>query len=369
MKIVHILGSGLVGGIETHVFTLSLTQKEAGHDVSVIISQQRGPVNDLMEQHGLKVYYIDGKSGHDILAAFRLRKLLKKLKPDIIHTHGISLLSWISRGGLKSKRLNTIHVIGKTKKSRISRKLSSWINRRLIRFVNALIAVSEDVKNIYLESNCFADCSWQVIYNGIDQAVFFPVDSLDLPAVESDQAIELLMVCRMESNKHPDDAIRAVKLLREEYDLNVKLTFCGDGTFLPHCKQLAEELDVSDHITFAGRRNDVNEFMRKSHGMLFLSEYETFGLAALEALTSGCPVFCYKVSGGLHEWLKPQGCGGIISEQRSPESLAAAAASVLKDKNCWQKLRHEAIACADLFSSSQMSNKTLAYYETLLSQN
>lgn len=366
MKIVHLLSSGLMGGIETHVLTLSLAQKKAGHDVSIVVAQQRGPVSDLMEQEGLRVYYADGKNGHDIAAAFRVRKSLKRIKAEVVHSHGLNLLSWISLGGIKAARISTVHVVGKVKRAIFTRKMLSWINRHAVRFLDGFIAVSSDVKDQFVSAGCFSDCKWQIIFNGIDRSKFYPADNVSLPAKNEDALIELLMVCRMAADKHPDDAIKILAILRNEYGLNVRLTLCGDGTMLPRCRELVNELDVSEFVNIAGRRNDVNELMRKSHGMIFLSDYETFGLSALEGLMSGCPVFCYRVAGGLHEWLKAEGCGGALSDKRTPESLAAKTAAILIDPGLWVEMRRNAIACSAEFTCEAMAEKTGDYYNEVI---
>ncbi len=365
MKITHISGSGKVGGIETHVMALSMAQRKLGHDVSIIIAQSAGPVSEMLAAEGFDVRYANGTSGHDVMSMLRIRRIIRQINPDIVHLHGFSILSFISLAGIPFVRVCTIHVLGRIRKSGLVRRFLSFVNNRIVRLYDGFIAVSADVRDRFLSDGCFTRTPWCVIFNGIDESKFFPDDSLVLPTSADGQPIELLVVCRMEADKHPDDAIRVTDILRKKYGMNVRLTLCGDGGILPACKKLTDELGISDFVTIAGRRNDVNEFMRKSHGLLFLSDYETFGLTPIEAVASGCPVFCYRVSGGLHEWLKAEGCGGVISAKRTPESLAEVIATTLSNHELWQKLRNDAIACSSSFSSLEMAKKTLNYYRSL----
>ena len=368
MKIVHKLKTGVVGGTETHALTLSLAQREAGHDVAVLVFAQRGAISDLMEAKGLPVYYADSKSECDFRGALRARKILKQLEPDVIHSHGMEWVSFLTTGHLHTARVNTAHCYpAVAAKSGLFRKGLSLLNRWCLRFTDGYIAVTEDVRIKYAERKLFHYCPWKVIHNGIDLKKFVPDEGFSLPAKESGQPIELLMVGRMESEKHPHDAIRTLALLRDRHGLDARLTFCGDGSVVPRCEELAKELGVAESVTFAGRCANVEEYMRRSHGLFLLSDVETFAQAALEAIATGCPVFAYRIPGGFQEWFKDEGSGGVISDQRTPESLAKTIMPVLSDPKRWTQMRIDAIRTAQDFSATVMAEKTIAFYQELLS--
>lgn len=357
-----------MGGTETHAMTLGLAQAKAGHKVVMVVLGKRGPISDLMETQGLPVYYADAKSEQDIPAILRARKLLKQLEPDVIHSHGMERFVFITLRNLRALRINTTHCCPPhTTAALLFRKSLSFINRWFIRYIDGFIAVSEDVRDQFMDRGIFANCPWRVIYNGIDPAKFYPARNVTLSSKDNDRPIELLMVSRMEPEKHPDDAIRVLALLRKKHALNVRLTLCGDGSMLPTCRELVKELEMSEFVTIAGRRNDVNEFMQRSHGMFVLSDYETFAQVPLEGIASGCPVFAYHIPGGFHEWFKAEGCGGVVSEERTPEALVKKIVPILSDKNRWEQIRGDAIATAKEFSSTVMAEKTVAYYRELLS--
>lgn len=358
----------MIGGTETHALTLGLAQAEAGHDVSFVIAGKPGGASDLMEEKGFPVYYADGKSEHDLFGALRIRKIFKQLKPDVIHSHGMARAAFVTTAFLKGVRVYTAHCYpSQAVQAVVLRKCLSLMNRWIVKFCDGYITVTDDVRKESEKRGNFMNCPWAVIYNGIDLSLFHPSERATLPAKESGEPIELLLVGRMEREKHPDDAIRILALFREKYDLNARLTFCGDGSSLPRSKEVAQEMGLSEFVTFAGRRNDVHEFMRKSHGLLFLSDHETFAQVPLEAIACGCPVFAYRVSGGFHEWFKDEGSGGVISEERTPESLAEKVAAVLADQNQWEQLRRDGVKTAQNFSDKVMAEKTVAFYEELLS--
>ena len=95
------------------------------------------------------------------------------------------------------------------------------------------------------------------------------------------------------------------------------------------------------------------------------SEYETFAMGALEAAACGTPIFSYPVKGGINEWLR-QGNGGVISNKRTPASLAEQTANVLKDIKKWQSLRSSARTIASQFTEDNMANKTILFYQEIL---
>ena len=74
----------------------------------------------------------------------------------------------------------------------------------------------------------------------------------------------------------------------------------GDGPERAAAERRACALGLSEHVCFLGRRDDFAEDLRHADGFLLTSESESFGVAALEALSAGVPVFAYRV-GGLPE--------------------------------------------------------------------
>jgi glycosyltransferase involved in cell wall biosynthesis len=105
-----------------------------------------------------------------------------------------------------------------------------------------------------------------------------------------------------------------------------RLVLVGEGPERVAAEDRAEELGLRGSTCFLGRRLDFVEHLRHADAFLMTSECESFGVAALEALGAGVPVFAYRV-GGLPE-LVVDGVGRL-AEPFDVEALAAGIVAVL----------------------------------------
>ncbi len=91
MRVLYIINTGLIGGLQRHVLCLMESLKGIA-DTAVVINTEIEPqVVDLFADNGMKLYRLHGKSGHDLRIVLRLHKILQDFKPDIVHAHGLPL--------------------------------------------------------------------------------------------------------------------------------------------------------------------------------------------------------------------------------------------------------------------------------------
>lgn len=117
-----------------------------------------------------------------------------------------------------------------------------------------------------------------------------------------------------------------------------RLVLVGDGPERAHVAQRARELGVAKHVCFLGKRADFVELLRHADVFLLTSESESFGVAALEALSAGVPVVAYRV-GGVPEVVTDD-CGRLVAPF-DVDAFAAAVHDVVTDPG-----RHAALARA-----------------------
>lgn len=140
---------------------------------------------------------------------------------------------------------------------------------------------------------------------------------------------------------------RAVKRVADLMDVlaNVRRTvpayllLVGDGPERGRAAQRAVELGVADAVCFLGKRSDFVDYLRHADAFVLPSESESFGVAALEALSCGVPVFGYAV-GGLPEVVTPD--VGALVEPFDTEALAAAVVSAITEPATREHLSHAA---------------------------
>jgi glycosyltransferase involved in cell wall biosynthesis len=241
---------------------------------------------------------------------------------------------------------------------------SGWKSALVLRLfrpsIDGVIAVSSYVQSQF--ADCLPRSIWTVIHNGIDTDRFTPDVSCERA---DDEPFSVVMVSRLAPDKHPEAAVEITKILREQYGLDVRLTFVGDGISASSLRELVRRSNIQDSVEFLGYQRDVRPFLRGRDGFLLLSDFEAFPLAPLEAAACGVPIFAWPIPGGIKEWLS-DGHGGIISCDRTAKSLARRIADVLLRPSSQLSLRQSARQLALGFSRADMAAKTIEFYSTIL---
>lgn len=134
----------------------------------------------------------------------------------------------------------------------------------------------------------------------------------------------LLHVSNFRAVKRTSDLLEVLALVRRH--IPARLLLVGEGPERAVAEQRAEDLGLLGSTCFLGRRLDFVEYLRHADAFLLTSECESFGVAALEALGAGVPVFAYRV-GGLPE-LVTENVGRLV-EPFDVEALADAVVQVL----------------------------------------
>ena len=138
--------------------------------------------------------------------------------------------------------------------------------------------------------------------------------------------------------KRVQDVVRVFAHVRER--LPARLVLVGDGPELPRAAELAAELGVREHVIFAGQQESVESLLRVADLFLLPSEFESFGLAALEALSCGLPVIATK-TGGLTEVVE-EGKTGHLCSVGDVAAMASFAITILENDEALEPLNRSA---------------------------
>lgn len=171
----------------------------------------------------------------------------------------------------------------------------------------------------------------EVLGNFVDSECFAPPQVQDrsrLAALFSERKEEgpvLFHVSNFRPVKRTADLIDILALLRRE--IPARLVLVGDGPEREAVEAKTHELGLCGSVAFLGQRTEFVEELRHADAFLLPSESESFGLAALEALSCGVPVFGYDV-GGLSEVVSAE--VGALVAPRDTSALAAALLEALE---------------------------------------
>ncbi len=114
------------------------------------------------------------------------------------------------------------------------------------------------------------------------------------------------------------------------------LVMVGDGPDRGVCERRAQELGLKDRVRFLGAQSDVQNLLPAADLFLLPSEYESFGLAALEAMACGVVPVATQ-AGGLPEVIR-DGEDGVLVPDSEMEEMGRLAASLLADENRLQAM-------------------------------
>jgi N-acetyl-alpha-D-glucosaminyl L-malate synthase BshA len=143
-----------------------------------------------------------------------------------------------------------------------------------------------------------------------------------------------------------------------------KLLMIGDGPERQNAEELCRHLGIYHEVRFLGKQEQMDEILSIADLFLLPSAYESFGLAALEAMACGVPVISTNV-GGLPE-INVQGVTGFLSNVGDVDDMAKHALELLNDDTRLQDAKIAAKEHARTFEKSRIIPIYEALYEQVL---
>ena len=227
---------------------------------------------------------------------------------------------------------------------------------------DAITAVSsnlrdETYKNFPIRKNI------EVIRNFVDVKRFRkkPIDAFRKVIAPDNERI-VTHASNFRRLKRVDDVVKIFAEINKA--LPSKLLLVGDGPERPMAESLCRDLDICDDVRFVGRQEQIEEILAISDLFLLPSDYESFGLAALEAMAAGVPVISTN-AGGLPE-INVQGKTGFLSQVGNIQEMAANAIHLLQDDQLLEQFKNNAKEQADTFDIANVVPQYEALYDRFL---
>lgn len=222
---------------------------------------------------------------------------------------------------------------------------------------DAITAVSENLRQETL-NHFKIEKPIEVIHNFVDTARFRrkPIDAFRQVLAPKGEKI-LVHASNFRKIKRIPDVVRIFAAVRAE--VPAKLLFIGDGPERSTAEKLSRELGVFDCVRFVGKQDQIEDILSIADLFLLTSEYESFGLAALEAMAAGVPVISTN-AGGLGE-INIHGETGFTCAVGDVANMSMHAIELLKDEAKLMQFREAARAQAAAFDL----NNILPIYEAL----
>jgi N-acetyl-alpha-D-glucosaminyl L-malate synthase BshA len=203
----------------------------------------------------------------------------------------------------------------------------------------------------------------QVIYNFVDVKRFRRkgIDAFRKVIAPNGERI-LLHASNFRKVKRVEDVVKIFYEVQKV--MPAKLLFIGDGPERVTAEELSRSLGVCNDMQFVGKQEQMEDILAIGDLFLLTSEYESFGLAALEAMAAGVPVVSSN-AGGISE-IMVQGETGFMSDVGDIASMSKQALAILKDDKTLRKFKERAAAHAEKFDIHHIIPLYEELYETYL---
>ena len=360
IKILHVITSLGLGGAEK--LLLSYLKNLDKKKYSFYVCCLRDKPDDLSFEISeyAQIINLKMKNKFNPAVIFHLLNVIKKIQPEIIHTHLFQPRIYTTFAHLLYRRgvlITHKHSIVNPRKHHIFMLLEMVT----ILFNNKVIAISESVKKSLNKYEFIPKSKIFVLTNSIDCKKFN--EAFKQRAYPIDKSIVIGTVGRIERVKGIKYLLLAMKIILRQYS-NARLEIVGDGSELNELKLLAEKLGISNSVIFFGKlAHPIPNYSRMDIFVL-PSLLEGFGIVLLEAMAAGIPVIATNVH-GIKE-VVIDGKSGILIPPKNPEAIAKSVLRIIEDPRLSKDLVEEGFKRARLFDIQEHLLKLENLYNSLL---
>ncbi|EPC69676.1 glycosyltransferase [Lacticaseibacillus paracasei subsp. paracasei Lpp41] len=266
-SIVHVLSTSQIGGAEKLVSDVSDKLQQLGYAVTYL--SPSGPIHDYLTERGISNISVNVEDRK------ALQKVLRRLKPGIIHSHDFRATLAVIKAMPFSKIIAHIHHSPTWQRS-VS--FGSILFLLMSIFINQVIYVSDDTRLEFVFHRLIAKKS-RTITNGID------MDEIrKLANQEELSPVDLVFVGRLEPVKNPLRFIRIVLEITQTIP-DIQAVVVGDGSLRQTCLDLISELKLENNIIMRGSLANPYPDIKRARVLISTSQLDAFGLVVLEAAT------------------------------------------------------------------------------------
>ena len=350
-------------GGQNQVLTTLMGLRAMGHR-TLLVAHSEGELRQRAAE-GLDLVALAPKTEMDLTAAWRLSRLIKQLKPDIVHAHdphgvamaalALSMSTQLAKPPLVAARRVDFHLRGSS--------LSRWKYRQ----VDCFICASEAIRQL-------------MIGDGIPPGRAVTVhEGIDIERVERTEPAQLHgefwlphhapligNVAALVAHKGQRHLIEAARVVLPQAP-DARFIIAGEGELRPALERQIKDYHLEKHVLLAGFRPDVLSLHKAFDIFAMSSITEGLGTSLLDAMAAGKPIVATR-AGGIPE-VVVDGETGLLVPPRDHEAMADAIVQLLKDETLRHQMGDAGRARARaLFSAERMVQNTLQVYQRVALQ-
>jgi sugar transferase (PEP-CTERM/EpsH1 system associated) len=336
--IAHVVHRFDTGGLENGMVNLlnNLPEDRYGH--AVVCLDGYTDYAQRVRRPDVRFFALGKKPGKDLGIYRRLRRVLRELRPAIVHTRNLSALEgqFVAASAGVPGRIHGEHgrdvfdLRGENVKYNLLRAAAKPL-------VHRYIAVSRDLAQWLHTTVGVPPARIAQIYNGVDTGRFVPrtdgARRFGPEGFAGPSHFVIGTVGRMAEVKDHASLIEAFRLLLERRPAlkeKLRLAVIGDGPTHGHCRQLVADNGLAELAWLPGERDDIPELMRGFDVFVLPSLGEGISNTILEAMACGLPVVATRVGGNPE--LVDSGVTGLLVPPGAPEALAETLGALVADR-------------------------------------
>ncbi len=309
----------------------------------------------------VEVMSLDKRPGKDPIAYLRFWRLLRRLKPDLVHTRNLGTvdMQWLAWAAGVKHRVHGEHGWEASDPRGLDRK-SLRIRRACRPVIQRYVPMSQDIARWLQEQVGVEAGRVCQLYSGVDTGLFYPRSAVCYP-------LSLGSIGRLDPVKNQASLLQAFSTLSDRFP-DLRLTMVGDGPLRASLEAQAASLGLTERITFTGARSDTPDLMRGFDVFVLPSLNEGISNTILEAMATGLPVVAARVGGNPE--LVVHGVTGHLYEPADPNALEAALLPYLTDpalREAHGKAARDRVV--HNFSLEAMVRRYLDLYDELLGRS
>ncbi|MCM0083369.1 glycosyltransferase [Geomonas sp. Red32] len=295
LKVCHVVSRLEVGGMENGVVNLCNGHDRSRIEPMICCLKGTGPMEGRLAGD-VRVECLGFPEGRDLTRVLTVAGFFRRMRPDVVHTHGWGGGAW---DGVVGARLAGCPVIINGEHGLIfSRPHQVLAQRMLARLATSFFSVSQGLKERVVRTLGISAEHIRVITNGVDLDRFAP--GMGGKGFGSAGKRVICSVGTLKKEKNQLMLLKAVsELVRSGFRTEFELWLVGDGPDRGELEAFVEKEKLSGRVRFLGRREDIPALLAESSVLVSTSKAEHEGLSnvILEAMASALPVIATRSVG------------------------------------------------------------------------
>ena len=367
IKIIHIISDSNIGGAGVHLLGILKNIDRTSFDVAVLVPTGAALCPKLKEMgvRTLEVKHGLGRST-DFFGIGEICRILRREKPDIVHTHASvtgRVSSFVCGVPIRIMTRHCPVTIPRKMNNSTIKKVSGWINERLTSFFIATAEIAkQDLTDIGIDPKNIA-----VVVNGCERVMKLDNKKREsirqgLGFAESDFIVGI--VARIEKCKNHVGIIEALSRIRQtENGEKIRLLVVGDGSMYQEVFDLASK-KLPDTV-FVGFSHDVAPYYNiMDLNLNFSVRAETSNLALSEGMSLGIPSVVSDTGG--NRFMVKNRENGIVVRENDLKAFGEAIVEIKGSPSLYKKLSDGAFSrYGEFFTAEKMAEQTQKIYRDL----